>query len=35
MGHSRRPRFRKNMNKQAKLQFTAGDKSADARQANH
>jgi hypothetical protein len=26
------PRFRKNMNQQMKLQFTAGDEGADARQ---
>jgi hypothetical protein len=34
-GHSLRPRFRKNIDKQAKLQITAGDKSADARQTKN
>jgi hypothetical protein len=35
LGHSLRPRFRENIDKEATLQFTAGEKGANARQTKH
>jgi hypothetical protein len=35
LGHSFRPRFREHIDKEATLQFTAGEKSANARQTKH